>query len=772
MTRISRLARIFAAVVCLVALASTPSGAAKPDRRSFGVIAGRVMDSIGTPLAGASVLLAGPDHRTKTDDSGQFALRDLKPGRYAVRFSHVGYETKSVDHVIVAGDSTTHLRLVMTAVAVRGRDIIVEGATRVPVATPVVGAVNLTREELRRMAGFSEDVIRSVNSLPGITRTGDVLSAMSVRGGSPSENAFYIDGIPLPDINHLPMHGSSGGAVGLINAELIDDVRLSLGGFDAAFGGKLSSVMELRLREGDRARFHGRIDASQAGLGGIIEGPLTPRGSFIVSARHGMLDVLLRQTDAGVGPQCNDYQGKLVFDLSAKHRLFALGIAGADRLDISPSEGRKFGSSVYGKWRSTPFTFGAGWDAKWSERLESHTTFSQSVTEYRYETQTYSWRQTRYEDHSRERSWTLRGAFDWLFNSHSRLKFGLEVVHQSDDENFNLPWYIDPFQHYVPELRQDERIEGSSLGAFITHVAHISDHVSTTAGCRVDYSTLTHNLHLSPRLSGSWRAGRATTADFAGGVVYQTLPMALLAQNPAHRSLADPVSFQLVASLRQGLTTGLEAGLAVYSKWYDRMPIDRAVPQLYVLDEVLATNQFWFQHHEYLAATGRATSRGIEMIIRGRTERNVDGMLGVSYSRNRYRDGKGEWHDRVLDTRLSAIADGGWNFTPTWRLGFRWMTIGGAAFTPFDLRRSRQLRVGIYDSTSINSSRLPWYHSLNLRLDKKIHFGGTTLGAYVVVWNALNKRPINSFYWYEAGYGIGWGTWLGRVYFAGLEYRL
>ncbi len=758
--------------MCLVGLASIPSGAVKPDQRSFGVIAGRVTDSIGTPLVGASVLLAGPDHRTKTDDSGQFALRDLNPGRYTVRFSHVGYETKSVDNVIVAGDSTTHLRLVMTAVAVRGRDIIVEGDTRVPAPTPVVGAVNLTREELRRTAGFSEDVIRSVNSLPGISRTGDFLSAMSVRGGSPSENGFYVDGMPIPDINHLPMHGSAGGAVGLINNELIEEVGLSLGGFDAPYGGRLSSVMEITTRDGSHTGFHARFDASQAGLGAIVEGPVGRQGSIILSARHGMLDELLRHTDAGIGPQCNDYQGKLAINLSARHRLFAVGIAGADRFAISREEAREYGSSLYGRWRAYPYMIGAGWTATWNSRLATQTTLSSSATEFHYDTHPYSWRVANYNDNTRERSWTLRSIGDWHATASSHLKFGLEATHQVDDESYELPWYIDPLQHYIPAFDQDVRIEGSSLSVFATHSREFWGMVSTSAGVRAEYSSITKHFHLAPRLSATWCPTTATSVQFASGVVYQTLPSAILSQKAAHRSLADPTAYHLVLTVSRALDRRSMVGLSIYSKWYEHMPIDRAEPQLYVFDEVLNSDAFWFQQHTHLAATGQAISQGLELVVRGRTQRHLDGMLGGSLSSNRYRDGRGDWHARALDTRYSTIVEGGWNIVGGLRVSVRWFNSGGAVYSPIDVRRSSQLRVGIIDSTKINTSRLPSYHSINLRVDQQISIAGTRLGAYLTVWNLLDRKTVNSLGWYEAGNAPGQSRWLGRVIFGGLEYRL
>jgi hypothetical protein len=737
-----------------------------------GTIRGVVIDSASTtPLAGANIRLVGHKGSAVTDSGGRFLLKDLPAGPHTLRISFVGYETLDLRGVVVDADTVADLRAEMRVALLPGQNVIVESDHRTLPLLPAIGAVRLSQEELRHTAGFSEDVIRSVSSMPGVARISDVLNTMVVRGGSPCENGFYIDGIPVPDINHLPMHGSSGGPVSLINNELVQDIRLQLGGFDAAYGGRLSSIMELDFREGDRSRFHGLLDASIAGLGVLVEGPLTRRGSFVIAARRGFLDQLLKRTEKRLAPRCDDYQGKLTFDVTPSHRLSAIAVAGVDRFKASSEEAWQEWMNFFGEWRAIPFTFGGTWNARWTTGLQSQTSLSQHVTNYQYIT--HRWNVgTSYQNRSRDRAYSLRHVTRWQIDRANELRLGFEVEHQINDEDFEIPSHWDPFGQYIMFLRRKLRVRSTALGFYAVHSRRFSERFTTTLGCRADYYSLTNHISLSPRMSATLRLGRNTSVDLATGLYRQTLPLTILSQNDRHKELRDPVSYHLILQLRKPLADGADLALAVYSKWYKHLPIDMAEPELLVLDEVLYPQVLWFQQHEKLADSGIGVSQGLELLFRQRLARGLYGLVGGSLSSARYRDGNRAWHDRIMDNRYSVIAEGGWKVTPSWRVSFRWVFAGGMPYTPFDTALTWRYEIGIFDTTHINGLRMPPCQVLNLRIDKRFSLGGTTLSAYMVVWNVLDRENMNSYFWHEASARIIRSSWLGRLVIFGLEYRI
>ena len=116
-----------------------------------------------------------------------------------------------------------------------------------------------------------------------------MVNDLVVRGGSPFENGFYVDNIQIPNINHFPTQGASGGAISILNVDFIEDVTFYTGGFSCAYADRLSSIVDITLREGNRDEFDGQIDLHMAGFGGNVEGPFAnKKGSWFFSARRSL----------------------------------------------------------------------------------------------------------------------------------------------------------------------------------------------------------------------------------------------------------------------------------------------------------------------------------------------------------------------------------------------------------------------------------------------------------------------------------------------------
>ena len=128
--------------------------------------------------------------------------------------------------------------------------------------------------EIRRAAGAAGDISRIVSGLPGVARSNDTVNYLIVRGGSPSENAFYVDNIEIPNINHYPAQGSSAGAIGLLNVDFIRDVQFYSGGFAPSYGNRLSSVMDIAFREGNRDEPDFQLGLDMTGFSVVGKGPL------------------------------------------------------------------------------------------------------------------------------------------------------------------------------------------------------------------------------------------------------------------------------------------------------------------------------------------------------------------------------------------------------------------------------------------------------------------------------------------------------------------
>jgi hypothetical protein len=190
---------------------------------------------------------------------------------------------------------------------------------------------------------------------------------------------------------------------------------------------------------------------------------------------------------------------------------------------------------------------------------------------------------------------------------------------------------------------------------------------------------------------------------------------------------------------------------------------------LFVFDQAVVENLFLT--HESLISNGEANSKGVEVTVQKKLAKDFYGLVAASYSKAKYRGYDGKWYDRVYDNRFTFAIEGGYKPNEDWEFSARWLYAGGAPYTPFDLAASTAADKGIYDNTRVNSSRLPDFHSLNIRADKRFHFQSSTLIVYLSVWNAYGRRNIAAYTWNEIDNKQDEETMWGTLPIFGIEYE-
>jgi hypothetical protein len=288
-----------------------------------------------TALPGVAVSLDGTELVSNTGGDGWFTLEGVPLGSYTVQFRMIGYRPLARPDVIVRPNRITFVDVELERLPVQLDGIVVVSGYFPDEEKQPTSITGYSGEEIRRAPGSAGDVSRIMATLPSVAKINDQSNSLIVRGGSPIENAFFVDNVEIPNVNHFPTQGTSGGAIGLLNVDFIQDVSFRTGGFSASYGDRLSSVMDIKLREGNRNEFDGQLDLNFAGFGGVAEGPLgSGRGAWLLSARRSYLDLIIKLADVGstVAPRYGDYQGKLVYDFSPNHKLMLLGVMGYDQM--------------------------------------------------------------------------------------------------------------------------------------------------------------------------------------------------------------------------------------------------------------------------------------------------------------------------------------------------------------------------------------------------------------------------------------------------------
>lgn len=716
-----------------------------------GSVRGQVLDKRSqAPIVGVLVALETTGIGSTTDADGRYALEDVPVGSYTLIVRAPGYRPLAKTDVIVRSNRITYADAVLDQLAVKLEGLVVVAGGFPEEEAQPNSITGFSGEEVRRAPGSASDVSRIVAVLPSVAKVNDQTNSLIVRGGSPMENSFYVDNMEIPNINHFPTQGASGGPIGLINVDFIDAVDFRTGGFSATYGDRLSSVMDIRFREGNRSEFDGQLDLSLMGFGGVFEGPVPgKRGSWLLSARRSYLDLVIGMVDVGssVAPRYGDYQGKVVFDLSASHRLSALGIFAADHMHSDSSVAVENAMVYFGNQDLAMGTFGLNWRALWGGGV-SNTSLSFTTNgfdESFYEATTGGFLA---RNRSSEQAVALRNVNRHSLSNAASLEFGFDARRLIADFDNVYAAHTDAIGNPTPETVLATRLHETKVGAFAGLSVTAARRLTTTAGLRVDFFTYNQNTHISPRLSINYQLTDRTSLNAATGIYYQSLPLVLLAQNEANRELRDPRATHYVMGLSHLLTDYAKLSVELYHKEYVDSPIDPEQPSLFLVDELFYRYGFYAQHAQ-LVADGGARSTGIEATLQKRLARDVYGLLSASYSRARYRGSDSVWRDRVFDNRVILGVEGGYKPDNNWEFSARWIFAGGVPYTPFDLDRSAELKRAVLDETRINRERLSDYHSLNVRLDRRFHFGGSNLIVYLSVWNAYNRRNVASYYWNE-----------------------
>jgi hypothetical protein len=715
-----------------------------------GSISGMVMDyRTEQPLSGANIVLSGSILGSSSNGSGKFVIEKVPVGSYTVEVYYIGYDPLKKTDVIVKSGQVIALKLPLKASILQGEIMEVRGGYFQKRDEQPVSTVTISSEEIRRAPGSAGDVSRIMMVMPSTAKVNDQSNSLIVRGGSPMENGFYIDNIEVPNINHFPTQGASGGPIGLVNVDFIRDVTFSAGGFPAYYGDRLSSVMDISFREGNRKAYQATMDLHMAGFGAGAEGPLiNENGSWLFSARRSYLDLLVDAIGSGVAPCYSDYQGKVVYDIHQNHQIMFLGLVGLDQYRSSREDVLEKGVFVYGNYDIAAQTYGINWRALWHDVGYSNTSFS--YTSQRYSGNTY---ETKSEiqllkNKSTEDEYKLRTVNHFNMYKNVQMVLGLDWKHLRYHYDHYFAEYTDALGQATPAMTYEKQISANKLGGFASCIVRPSANLSATVGLRADYFDYNRQMQYSPSAAVTYRISEGTALNASAGRYSQNLPLVLLGQKEEYKKLQNISAFHYVLGLDHLITDNTKLSLEAYLKPYQNFPINPTQPSLFLIDELYYRYGFFF-NHEQLVDKGKARTYGIELYVQKKLAENFYGLIGGSYFRSRYQDLNKIWHDRVFDNRLLFSIEGGYKYNRKWEFSLRWIYAGGAPYTPFDDVASSTMNRGILDESRINEVRYPDYHSLNIRMDRRFFFNNSYMILYVSVWNAYNRKNIAGYDWNE-----------------------
>ena len=721
-------------------------------------------------LSGLTVALAPSSAKQLSDSVGGFRFTSLLPGAYSIKVSGLGIQEKLLTNVIVTSGNENILTIelepsinLLNAVTVTGRRNTAKATT---LESPL-SIQRLTSEEIKANPGGNFDISKVIQSLPGVgggAAGGTFRNDIIIRGGAPSENVFYLDGIEVPIINHFSTQGSGGGPQGILNVSFIQDVKLSTSAFDARYDNALSSVFQFRQKNGNPNKLQGNFRLSGTEVAATLDGPISKKTTFLASVRRSYLELLFQALDLPIRPNYWDYQFKTTTKINDKTTLTTLGLAAIDDFKLAaPKEAtpeKLFAinsNPLINQWN---YTIGLSLkkltqDGYWNLSVSRNTLDNQAD---RYEDNEKPSDATRtYQIRSNETENKFR--FDVTKNIRNvSLSYGVVAQYVQFDNAF--------YQLFRPALKDSA---GNTIQNAITFNTNtginflryggfaqlgtrlFDDRLAISTGVRADannYQTSSQNPldQLSPRISLSYALSNAWNFSASYGTYYRLPSYTQLAYS--NNGTTNPGKYiqsnHYVAGFEYLPSSTTRFTFEGFYKGYNNYPVS-------ILDKISIANkgiEFGAIGNEPIQQDGKGKAYGFEFFAQQKLTEKFFGVFSYTLYWSEFTGTNKKFVPASWDNRHLISATAGYKLPRNWELGIKFRYQGAAPYTPYNLEQSRlnylTLGSGVFDYDNVNTLRLKAFHSGDLRLDKKWNYKKTTFDFYIDIQNFYASKSTGS----------------------------
>lgn len=372
-------------------------------------------DANGEELIGAAVKVKGTNLGAVTNVYGYYALT-LPKGKYEISYNFIGYSevTKSITL-----DKSVRLDLTLKESAEIIDEIELTGVKdNENITTTQMSVTSLSSKDIKKMPALlgEADIIRSLVLLPGISTVGEVATGFNVRGGNADQNLILLDEAPVYNSSHLL------GLFSVFNSDAIKDAKLFKGGIPAVYGGRLSSVLDVRQKDGNSKQFSGSGGIGLLSSRLTLEGPIIKdRMNFIVAGRRSYFDIFFPlSNDAAINQSIlffYDLNAKVSYKIDNKNRLFLSGYFGKDNFGIQDQFSFGWGNA----------TATARWNSIINDKLFMN--LSLIYSDYKYNLGTPEDAETVFRLDSRIQNYIGNASFNWFVNSKNKVDFGINTTY-------------------------------------------------------------------------------------------------------------------------------------------------------------------------------------------------------------------------------------------------------------------------------------------------------------------------------------------------------
>ena len=714
---------IINAIICILVVASLPK---------VGRIKGVVKDSTGKPLELVNVSLDGTTYGAATDSQGYYIISDVPHGDYTIMFSMVGYKIVEKKAEVKAKE-ILRVNAELSPKAIKMKEIEVtseraEFERDVGVSTMKIGV----REIDKMPSFFQSDLLRIIQSMPGVITVGDFSTALYVRGGNCDQNLVQLDGVTLFNPFHL------GGFLSTFDVDAVRNVNFITGGFPARFGGRLSSVLDVYTRTGNQEKFSGIGNIGLLYSKLLLEGPI-PAGSFLISARRTYLDKVLPLFNAEFPYYFYDIQTKLNFNLSDNTKTSLSGFCNQDVFDFG--EG---GNKIYLDWGNQ--TASLSFSHIFSPQLFSKSYLTRS--KFSYEVDVASGLFSVKDDLT---EWAIKSNFTYYINKHE-LESGIETKRTE----FN---YKESFQG---GFKYDVVAIPYEVAFYLQDKWKPNDKIILQPGIRLNYFWAEYEYEkeelakprrhwrLAPRFAFKYFFSRDMALKGAVGKYFQFVTALIPEENPAPFIFPwAPIFGGYYPEEAWHYILGIE-------KWLSKT-ITLSVESYYKNFEGLLTFNEQSDPEDFVGNIfhiGKGNSYGIDILLKKRVG-GITGWLGYSISEAQVTFNNKDYpprYDRRHNLNLIGETKLLWNITFSTKFTFG----SGTPYTPiigwypyyYILPRTGKIEKGWKNILGEkNSTRFPDYHRMDIGFTRNFTLKRLNFSLTLSVINVYNQKNVLLYYY-------------------------
>ncbi|WP_271405939.1 TonB-dependent receptor [Tenacibaculum soleae] len=735
-----------------------------------GVIIGKVIDEkTREAIPFVNVLVYGTSIGIASDENGAFKITNIPLGYNKLQISFIGYETLISDEYLVTKDKAPFINIELKENSTNLKEVEIKASLYKKSLESPLSLQSLGVAEIEKNPGGNRDVLKVIQSFPGVASNPGFRNDIIIRGGATSENKFYLDGVEVPVINHFQTQGATGGPVGIMNADLIRKVDFYSSAFPANRGNTLSSVIEFTQKRGNPIALKTRATLGTSDAGITLDGPIGDKTTFMFSVRQSYLQFLFKLIKLPFLPTYNDFQLNVKSQLSKNSELSIIALGAVDNFKLNKDVND--GETDVDKIKSnkvflntvpvnTQWNYTVGASYKYFDVNATHL-FVLSRNELKNKAEKYFMNKEIASNllldyNSKEIETKFRYEYDFETQNSYKINIGT---------NIEKATYInDTYRKVANSNGVFEDVFNSEIDfikyGFFGQISKefLNNKLGVSFGFRtegIDYNDEMKNQinQFSPRLSLSYALNEKVSINSSIGRYYQLPSYTVLGfKNNVgtfvnKKGLKYIQSDHIVGGLLYKPTVSSKITLEGFYKKYKNYPFS-------VRNQISLANlgaDFGVVGNEEVISSSKGRAYGFEILAQKKSYNGLYGIASYTFVTSEFKNAMNAYIPSTWDNKHLMTITAGKKLNKNWELGAKFRLVGGRPYTPYDENASSLksnydvINGGTLDYTKLNEERFATYTQLDVRVDKTWFLKKTAINLYIDIQNiyasSSKQRP-------------------------------